>query len=172
MSLGVNALPQGRFERHLIARKHQKQGRKRAMLLALNLTAMVDMFSLLVIFLLQTFSTSPEMLVMAKDVVLPQASTGSEIQDAPVLSLSGDQVYLDQKPVGRTQELLRDPAPLMERLAKLREGWQKAHPGQKFPGEINLQAHRELPSVTVSQFMAMLPSQAYGSIQLVVMAGG
>jgi hypothetical protein len=127
---------------------------------------------LLVIFLLQTFSSSPELLVIAKDVTLPTAATGKEIKDAPLLSLSEHGVFLDQKLVGSMQAILADPEPLMHKLAAQRTLWQKTHPGQKFKGEINLQAHRDLPSTTVSQFMAMLPSQAYGSIQLAVVSGG
>ncbi len=172
MHLGSHNLAKGTFNRHLISRAHRKSGRKKALLIGLNLTAMVDMFSLLVIFLLQTFSSSPEMLVIAKGVALPSATTGRELKDAPVLALSSSGVFLDQKFMGLTADLLLDPGPLMAGLEKLRSQWQRAHPAQAFPGEINLQAHRELPSTTVSQFMAMLPSQAFGSIQLAVVAGG
>lgn len=172
MILSTQHLSPVTFNRHLVARAHKKSARKRALIIGLTLTSMVDMFSLLVIFLLQTFSTSPELLVMSKDVKLPSAYTGREIKDAPVLSLAKDGVYLDQKKVGETAALLKDPSELMERLEGLRVLWQETHPGQTFQGEINLQAHRSLPSTMISQFMAMLPSQAYGSIHLIVIPGG
>lgn len=171
MNLGTQTLTTGTFNRHLVARSHQKGKRRKALLVGLTLTSMVDMFSLLVIFLLQTFSTSPELLVVAKDLKLPVASTGREIKDAPVLSLALDGVYLDQKYLGKVSELLKNPEPLMEKLESLRVLWVKTHPKAQFSGEINLQAHREISSATVSQFMAMLPSQNYGSIQLVVVGG-
>jgi hypothetical protein len=170
--VGSIALAPRDFSRHLIARKHKRGSRKRMVIIGLTLTSMVDMFSLLVIFLLQAFSASPELLVVAEGVQLPVAMTGREIKDAPVLSLTEESVFLDQKPIGNTQALLTDPTPLMEKLADLRTLWQKTHPGQKFPGEINLQAHRELSSTIVSRFMGMLPSQAFGSIQLAVVSGG
>lgn len=168
MLISTQKVGPGTFNRHLVARAHQKSRRKKMLLVGLTLTSMVDMFSLLVIFLLQTFSASPELMIVAKNVELPTASTGTEIKDAPVLSLSEAEVFLDQKRVGATAELLKNPAPLMEKLEEIRGRWQGAHPGKAFPGEINLQAHRGLSSVVVSQFMAMLPSQAYGSIQLAV----
>jgi biopolymer transport protein ExbD len=171
VTVGSGALSGGTFNKHLVARQHRKGKLRRSILIGLNLTSMVDMFSLLVIFLLQTFSASPELLV-SKGVQLPMSSTGQELKDAPVLALSREEVYLDQKLVGKTQVLLHNPEPLMKRLADLRELWQKTHPGQKFPGEISLQADRELSSALVSQFMGMLPSQAYGSIQLAVLTGG
>jgi biopolymer transport protein ExbD len=172
MIISTKALSPVNFNHHLVARAHKKNARKKSMVVGLTLTSMVDMFSLLVIFLLQTFSTSPELLTVGKGVTLPNAGTGKEIKDAPVLSLSLEGVYLDQKRVGDTQVLLKDPTTLMERLESLRVLWQKTHPGQTFPGEINLQAHKELPSTMVSQFMAMLPSQAYSSIQLIVIPSG
>jgi biopolymer transport protein ExbD len=133
---------------------------------------MVDMFSLLVIFLLQTFSASPELLVIAKGVTLPVAGSAKELKDAPLLTLSSEGIHLDQKLVGTTEELLKNPEPLMQKLSDLRDLWQRTHPNEKFKGEINLQASKEIPSTTVSQVMGMLPSQAYGSIQLAVVSGG
>ena len=171
MQIGSTTLAPQTFTKHLVARAHAKASRKKSILVALTLTSMVDMFSLLVIFLLQTFSASPELLVVAQGVTLPTASTGKEIKDAPVISISTAGVYLDQKFVGLTDDLLKDPEELMTQLSGLRTLWQKTHPGQKFPGEINLQAHKEIPSTMVAQFMAMLPSQSFGSIQLVVTSG-
>jgi hypothetical protein len=82
------------------------------------------------------------------------------------------EVFLDQKRIGSTQEVLRGPGPLLRELRGLRELWEKTHPGEKFPGEINLQASKTTSSAVVSRVMGFLPSENYGSIQLVVMAGG
>ena len=160
------------FHHHLANRKAKRNIRRRAVGLALMLTPLVDCFSMLVIFLLQTFSASPQMAVVSKGVQLPSAMTGKELRDAPVLSISPEQVYLDQKPIGEVATLLKAPGPLMEKLAELRELWIKTHPDQTFKGEITLQAHHELSSATISRFMAMLPSQNYGLIQLAVTSGG
>ncbi len=172
MQLQIQRLAGSGFNRHLIARNYQKRKFKRMIVAGLMLTSMVDMFSLLVIFLLQTFSSSPELAVVAKGVTLPAARSSRELKDAPVLALSNEGVYLDQKFVGVTQELLENPAPLMSRLEELRTLWMKTHPGQSFPGEISLQADQSLSSATVSRFMGMLPGQSFGSIQLAVIAGG
>jgi biopolymer transport protein ExbD len=160
------------FSRHLTHRKQKKASRKRLVLASLTLTSMVDMFSLLVIFLLQAFSASPELLVIAKGVTLPHAASAREIKDAPLLTIAADGIHLDQKLVGATEQILKNPEPLMTKLAELRELWQRTHPNEKFKGEINLQASKEVSSVIVSQVMGMLPSQAYGSIQLAVISAG
>lgn len=170
--LGSQQLKVGTFQQHLLHRKQRKARRRKIMIAGLTLTSMVDMFSLLVIFLLQTFSTSPELVMVTKGVTLPAAITGRELEDAPVLALSAEEVYLDQKLVGKTNALLADPTPLMGRLQDLREKWQKAHPGQKFNGMISLQADKGLPSTTVSIFMGMLPTQTYSTVQLAVISRG
>jgi biopolymer transport protein ExbD len=170
--LGSQELTVGTFQQHLVKRRQKKAGRRRVMIAGLTLTSMVDMFSLLVIFLLQTFSTSPELVMVTKGVRLPTAISARELEDSPVLAISADEVYLDQKLLGKTNDLLADPSPLMGRLAELRELWQKAHPKQKFNGVISLQADRNLPSTTVSMFMGMLPTQTYSTVQLAVISRG
>ncbi len=170
--LGTQNLQVGTFQQHLLTRKQKRSQRRRIMIAGLTLTSMVDMFSLLVIFLLQTFSTSPELVMVTKGVTLPAAITGRELEDSPVLAISNQEVYLDQKLIGKTEDLLKDPTPLMDRLAALRESWQKVHPNQKFNGIISLQADRNLPSTMVSQFMGLLPTQTYSTVQLAVVARG
>src|ERR1035437_9360283 len=135
--LGSQELAVGTFQQHLLKRKQKKATRRRVMIAGLTLTSMVDMFSLLVIFLLQTFSASPELVAVTKGVTLPSSFTSRELKDAPILSISEAGVYLDQKFVGVTDELLVDPSPLMKRLADLRDLWQKTHPSEKFSGEIS-----------------------------------
>jgi biopolymer transport protein ExbD len=172
MNIKAQNLGDRSFSRHLVARQFMKSKRKRMMIMGLMLTSMVDMFSLLVIFLLQTFSASPELSVVAKGVTLPQSITSREMKDAPVLAISSAGIYLDQKFIGLTEDLLDQPEPLMNRLSELRELWQKSHPKENFPGEITVQADQGISSAVVSRFMGMLPSQAFGSIQLAVIGAG
>lgn len=167
----IKKLGPGAFNHHLISRAHRKASGRKMMVLSLVLTPMVDMFSLLVIFLLQAFSASPELIVVQKGLSLPNAVTGREIRDAPILAVSADGVFLDQIPFGKPEKVIQNPQPLMEKLEKLRTVWIKTHPQQKFPGEITFQADKEISSVTVAQLMGVLPSQSYGVIQLAVMAG-
>lgn len=168
MQTGVRTLPGGTFSRHLLSRKHRKGGMKRAVIAGLMLTPMVDMFSLLVIFLLQSFSASPEMIYVGKNITLPNAVSGIELADAAVLSISSEGVVLDQKSVGTIDQVMKDPTLLMEMLSAQRELWMKTHPDQEFPGKLTLQAHREVPGNLVAKFLGMLPSQHYGTVQLAV----
>ena len=156
------------FERHLINRKRKNSWGKKAIAMSLMLTSMVDMFSMLVVFLLQTFSSSPEILV-TKGLELPNSATPSMVKEAPVVALSKDgNLYLDQLLVGKISAVAKKPEQLMNKLEKIKKDWIKTKDGLPFPGEINLQADKEVESVMVSRIMGILTSGQFQSIQLAV----
>lgn len=170
--LGKKALRIGTFHKHLLAAAHKKQKFKRAIVAGLMLTSMVDMFSLLVIFLLQSFSNSPQVMTLNKGVTLPAAISGSMTKDAPVLSISNEEIMLDNKLMGVTVQLIKAPQPLLTELQKLRATWVNTHANEKFNGEVHLQADKNLSASMVSEFMSMLNSQGYFAIHLAVVSGG
>lgn len=169
--IGANALKPGSFQFYLVACNHKQAQTRRTLMVSLSLTAMVDMFAVLVIFLLQSFSASPE-LIVTKGVKLPEAISGSEIKDAPVLAVVNHELFLDQELLGTVREILKRPNKLMIRLKAARELWQKNHPEQDFSGEIHLQADQSIPSTIVGQMMGLVSQAHYYSIQLAVLTKG
>ncbi len=171
MRLSQSMVGGNSFEKHLINRKRKKSWGKRAIVMALMLTSMVDMFSMLVVFLLQTFSSSPEILI-TKGIELPSSFTPSMVKEAPVVALSKDgNLYLDQILIGEIKKSVRNPNKLMKKLSEIKTSWSKSHPGIPFPGEINMQADREVPSTIVSQVMGILTSGQFEAIELAVIGG-
>jgi len=169
--IGSTTLKVGTFNRLLVARKHKSKRIKKVIVAALTLTSMVDMFSLLVIFLLQSFSNSPEVMALSKGISLPSAMSAGATLDAPVLAISKDEVVLDQKLVGETGGVLGKPKPLIDKLQSLRNTWQQAHPTEGFKGDIHFQADRDLSSTLISQFISILISQGYSAVHLAVASG-
>jgi biopolymer transport protein ExbD len=123
---------------------------------------------LIVCFLLQTFSSSPEVFV-ANEVKLPEAFSGAIVKEAPVLSISRSKVFLDSKDLGDLHSLLKQPAKLQKGLIQFKQSWAKQNPTKAFPGEINLQADRAVSSQEVAKMMGLLNAQSYDVIQLAVM---
>lgn len=168
MILNKSLITSDPFEKHLIRRKRKMGWKKKAAVFALMLTSMVDMFSMLVVFLLQTFSSSPEILIN-KGLTLPDSVTASEVREAPVLAINKDgNLYLDQKLVGKTVSISKNPNKLMNELNAIKNSWAKNHSGLPFPGEINLQADKEIKSTTVSTIMGILTTGEYSTIKLAV----
>lgn len=156
------------FEKHLLNRKRKVSWAKRAGFTALMLTSMVDMFSMLVVFLLQTFSTSPEILV-TKGVELPNSTTQAMIKEAPVVAMAKDGIlYLDQKPLGTFSEVIKNPKKLSVGLNVIKTSWATRYPDRPFPGEINLQADENIKSPVVAKIMALISASQFESIQLSV----
>src|SRR5207253_9520663 len=71
----------------------------------LNLTSMVDMLTILVVFLLQTFSASGELLSVSKNIVLPEATNFKDLEQAPIIAVSRDSVTLDGRMVANADQL-------------------------------------------------------------------
>lgn len=167
MILNQSMVAADAFEKHLINRRRRKMWGIKAAGFTLMLTSMVDMFSMLVVFLLQTFSSSPEILV-TKGVELPTSITPSQVKEAPVIALSRDgNLYLDQKLVGTTKEVSKKPDILLKKLNVIKREWAGSHTSP-FTGEINLQADREIKSTTVALIMGVLTSSQFQSIELAV----
>lgn len=148
----------------------RRKANKRLMAASLMLTPMVDMFSLLVIFLLQFFSTSPDFQI-TKDVRLPNSMSSREIELAPSVSISMNEVFVDKVPIGALQDVLKDPASLSDALLKSRAKWVAEHPNEEFQGNINLEAHEDVESTTIAQIMMVLSAHHFGSINLVALGG-
>ncbi len=167
-----NPLKPTLFTKRLLARQHQQKKVKRVIVVGLMLTSMVDMFSLLVIFLLQSFSNSPEVMALTKGLVLPGAVSAAAPIDAPVLTVTGDQeVLVDQKSMGKMQDILAKPEPLVKSLVDMKDAWGLRHKNESFKGDIHLQADNKLPSTLVSQIIGIVNSQGYATVHLAVVNG-
>jgi biopolymer transport protein ExbD len=88
--------PGQKFRNHrLLSRK----GGKREVTATLSLTAMVDMFTVLVIFLLQNYNTTGEVLYIPKEVTLPKAEKIKELKPAVVVTISSKEILVDKTSV-------------------------------------------------------------------------
>ncbi|MGZ3772437.1 MAG: ExbD/TolR family protein [Pseudobdellovibrionaceae bacterium] len=92
-------------ERHRYHNILSKRKGKRDVTAMLSLTAMVDMFTVLVIFLLQNYNTTGEILYIPKEVVLPKASSVRELKPAHVVTISNKEILLDKDTVATFDEV-------------------------------------------------------------------
>src|SRR5690349_7587115 len=99
----------------------------------LLITPLVDMFVIIVIFLLMNFSATGEVLFMSKDIVLPPAANTQEINRAPVVQVSMEAIMLEGELVTRVDDLSRDEywniPQLEEKLRDLKKRYEFMHQG-------------------------------------------
>jgi len=79
--------------------KRDRNGRlkvaARSAVATLSLTAMVDMFTVLVVFLLMNYQSTGEVIPMKDNVELPSASSTNELEPANIVVVSADGVELN-----------------------------------------------------------------------------
>jgi biopolymer transport protein ExbD len=155
-------------------------GGKRSVFADLNVTPLVDMFVILVLFLIANFSASGEVLSMSKDVVLPEAANTEELQLAPAVLVSKEQIILSGTIIGRVDDLSKEdylniPA-LEEKLREMKKQFEDLHNAANdsgaFKGEVNIQADKGVQFRIVKRVMMSCAAAGYGSIAFATMAIG
>lgn len=93
-------------QRHRYHNILKRKSTKRSVTAILSLTAMVDMFTVLVVFLLQNYNTTGEILYIPKEVTLPKANRVNDLKPAVVVTVSSKEVLIDRTPVATFAEVL------------------------------------------------------------------
>ena len=76
---------------------------------SLMLTSMVDMFTILVLYLVQQFNSTGQMLFLEPNIKLPEAKQAQPAKGSPpVISIDKDVIYLQGKAVDGTATLAQD----------------------------------------------------------------
>lgn len=83
----------------------KRRGNKRAVTAILSLTAMVDMFTVLAIFLLQNYNTTGEVLHIPKEVTLPKAQRVVDLKPSLVITVSSKEILVDKTRVATFEEV-------------------------------------------------------------------
>ena len=106
-----------------IRKRGRLQSAKRDVVAVLQLTAMVDMFTVLVVFLLQNYAVTDQILPISEKIVLPQANEVKELKPSHVVLLSDGVVTLNEDVLGAlNKETSKDQwvfAPLKEKMEEL-----------------------------------------------------
>ena len=115
----------------------------------LNLVAYIDMMTMLVIFLLMSFSATGEILFVQKNIVLPNAQNWTDLERAPVIGVSKEVVTLDGSQVATADELNKDSntgdfkiTELHDKLVTLKNNYKLLHPGEDFNGIAIIQSDK------------------------------
>ncbi|GMU62708.1 MAG: hypothetical protein AMXMBFR34_44710 [Myxococcaceae bacterium] len=175
--------PGKRFGKRLMHSKifgHHAMLGKKSVFSDLNVTPLVDMFVILVLFLIANFSATGEILSMSKDITLPEAANTDELQLAPVVMVSKEAVIVSGTMIGRVDDLTREdylniPA-LEEKLREMKKQFEDLHNAANdsgaFKGDVNIQADVEVQFRIIKRVMFSCASAGYGNIAFATMAAG
>lgn len=159
------------------SRRIKRMSRKRLQLVTkMNLTSLMDVFTILVFFLLVN-SGNADVMDTPKEIELPESKVEVKPRETVVIYISPEQVIVQGQPVADIADILANPGQdilsIQERLAEIKD--HVIGPNTKVVAgsqEVTILADREIPFSVIKQIMSTCTSQGYGKISLAVMQKG
>ena len=158
----------------VVSNKLHHGGRK-ALYEALNLVAYIDMMTMLVIFLLMSFSATGEIVFVQKNLVLPDATNWTDLERAPGISVTTDVVTLDGRQVASGEDLLRDSATgdaklteLYDTMVTLKNNYKLLHANEDFNGLVIVQADKKVPFAGLKKVLYTAGTAGYQNVNFAV----
>lgn len=145
----------------------------------LNITSMCDMFTILLVFLLQTYSTSSVLIPPADNIKLPSSSSENNPTMALNLVVSEKEVLLEGESIAHienrsiaSQDLDQDDPSFIKPLFLVLEKRAKEAEESKKPyGQILMQADQSLPYETLRKVMYTASMAGYAQLKLATVVG-
>ncbi len=158
------------------SRRIKRMSRNRLKITKMNLTSLMDVFTILVFFLLVN-SGSVEILDAPKDITLPESRVESKPRETVIISISAEDILVQGKLVAFVDDVLNDKSaaiePISARLAQLKEsviGTSTASVAAS--QEVTILADRSVPFTVIKTIMSTCTSQGYEKVSLAVIQKG
>ena len=147
------------------SRRIKRMSRNRLKITKMNLTSLMDVFTILVFFLLVNSGSV--------EVELPESMVQSKPRETVVISISAEEVLVQGKLVAFVEDILSNKEnavdPINARLAELKESViginTKAVAGSQ---EVTILADRSVPFAVVKTIMSTCTAEGYENVSLAV----
>jgi len=157
----------------------RRSGRRKNVYVALALTSMVDMFAIMVIFLLQSFSAEGEIIVLPAGLQLPRAANTGSLDQAPSVVISQEEIYFEGQSIAMVEEVLSAEGwninGLQDVLAALKQEREQMEAEGIELGVssdiINVSADRRLPFEIVKKVLYTVGHAGFPRYHLAVVGG-
>ena len=139
---------------------------------SLNLVSLMDVFTILVFFLLVN-SSSSDVMEPPKRIKLPESVVEAKPRETVIVMITPEHVLVQGEPVITTQEVVDSKAPIIEQVKERLLLQQKKVIGISTKTvaqskEVTVLAHRTVPFHLMKKVMASCTSAGYGKISLAV----
>lgn len=143
---------------------------------ALRLTSMIDMFTILLVFLLKSYSADGQIMTVAPDLRLPESTSQAKPPVVSVVALTREWILVDGRPVQRLDEIKQDDKLLIPslqselvRLRQISEGiGQLSQEMQGFSGTIAIQGDQDTTFDLLKRIMLTCGQVGYNDMNLAV----
>ncbi len=153
-------------------RRIKRMSRNRLKITKMNLTSLMDVFTILVFFLLVN-SGSVEVVEAPKDVKLPESRVESKPRETVVISISAEEVLVQGKLVAFVEDIINNKEhaidPINARLAELKESVIGINTKTVAASqEVTILADRSVPFTVVKTVMSTCTAEGYENVSLAV----
>jgi biopolymer transport protein ExbD len=157
-------------------RRMKRMSRNKVRIGKMNLTSLMDVFTILVFFLLVNSGT-PEVLETPKQLVLPESKVEAKPRETVVIFIGKENVVVQGEPVATVESIATmgrgEIGPIIDRLAVI-ESQIIGSSTQHVAGsqEVTILADRSIPFDVIRRVMSTCTSQGYSRISLAVIQKG
>ncbi|MFZ5515404.1 MAG: ExbD/TolR family protein [Candidatus Zhuqueibacterota bacterium] len=140
---------------------------------ALKLTSMIDMFTILLVFLLKNFSVEGQIMSVAPDLNLPESTAQKLPITTSIIAITEESLMFDGRKVTTVDKVIKGtdliiPELLAElqQIKKLSERVGEINTEMGFTGKISIQGDRELPYLVIKKIMYTCGKVGYNDMLL------
>ena len=139
-----------------------------------QLTSMMDMFTIILVFLIKAYSTEGTMIHPSKNLTLPLSTIDKSAEMALDVVISKEWVMVNQEPVVKSSEILAFDGLIIKNLQdKLQMYASEAKRmeelyGTKFSGKVLIQGDKNIPYKLLVKVMATCGKAEYPNMRLLV----
>ena len=151
-----------------------KRHRGRGISQNLNLTSMMDMFTIILVFLLKTYTTEGQLLQPSESLTLPKSSIQTPPQTALDVVVSKETILVNHKPVVDMATVTEQKDFIIESLQKelLYHATEAKQLGESmgvpFSGKVTIQGDKTIRYEDLVKVMATCGSAEYPNMRLIV----
>lgn len=139
----------------------------------LNLVSLMDIFTILVFFLLVN-SSDVEVLPNTRDVQLPESIAEAKARETVVILITDEEILVQGRPVGRVDQIMASDGLMIPELkaalvAQTERTLRQDTADDVAGREVTIMGDKEIPYVLLKKVMATCTSSDYGRVSLAVL---
>lgn len=141
----------------------------------MHLTSMIDMFTILLVFLLKNFSTEGEIMAVSPDLKLPEASFQKKPEQTVMVAVTNKSITLDGRFAANVKDIMNTEELIIPGLKELLDNQAsyvkqiaKYNPKVVFKGDVTIQGDKQIPFKLLQKVMYTCGQSEYSNIKLAV----
>lgn len=152
-----------------------KKPRRRDLTFTLRLTSMIDVFTILLVFLLKSYSAEGQIMTPTKELTLPVSTATKNPETSSIIVVTPELLLVDGTAISSVQDVINSEGLKIENLfldlsakRKMIEATSNLSDRIAFKGEITIQGDANIPFEVLKKVMFTCGRVGYNNILLAV----